>query len=322
MIRLAAALLLAAGSIGAAPSPAATSPDAAALATLQRDDHRFQSLGWRLATANAPYCAHAAPAIGLLLQDMRAYGDPARMRRAAGIEGDIAVEAVAAGSPAEAAGLSPNDEIIAVDGAAIASFPSDSAAPWQRGVTLQERIEAAMARDGNVTIDWRARDGQLHSKVIAGVPACPTRWELHESGDDALAEGTRVVIGRDHPTFAYADDELAALMAHELAHNIFRHRDWLNAHGRKQRDIRRTEREADRLMPWLLANAGFDPAAAARWMRHWGPKHDGGILRKRDHEGWDERLEAIEAEIPLVRAAMAQTGRADWKAGFRRDIAP
>ena len=45
--------------------------------------------------------------------------------------------------------------------------------------------------------------------------------------------------------------------------------------------MRRTEREADRLMPWLLANAGYDPAAAARFWRQWGKKHDAGLLMVR-----------------------------------------
>ena len=36
----------------------------------------------------------------------------------------------------------------------------------------------------------------------------------------------------------------------------------------------------DRLMPWLLHNAGYDPAAAVRFMRTWGPKHGGWIFRK------------------------------------------
>ena len=81
-----------------------------------------------------------------------------------------------------------------------------------------------------------------------------------------------------------------------------------------------TEREADRLMPWLLANAGYDPAAALRFMERWGPHHDGGIFRKRTHDGWDERADAIAAEVAIVSTEMAASGSADWRKLFQRTI--
>ena len=100
----------------ASPTLAGPAEDRAGLAELQREDARLQSLGWRLATGNARFCPDAAPAIGLLLQDMANYGKPAGMRAAAGIAGDIAVQAVAARSPAAEAGLAPNTEILVIDG--------------------------------------------------------------------------------------------------------------------------------------------------------------------------------------------------------------
>jgi len=50
----------------------------------------------------------------------------------------------------------------------------------------------------------------------------------------------------------------------------------------------------------------------------WGPRHGGWIFRKRTHDGWDERVEFIEAELPLIAAAQAETGKADWRAHFER----
>lgn len=296
--------------------------DRAALAQLQADDTRLQSLGWRLAAANAPYCGDAAPSIGLLVQDMDAFADPQRMRRAAGISGDFMVEAVAAGSPAQAAGLLPGDELMAIGGIDLSALPWDEKARWRRGVALRDAIGAALARSRALDIAWRGKDGQAHRASVTGTPICPVTWELRPQGKQALSDGPRVVIGRDHPAWAYGDAELAAMMAHELAHVVLHHRAWLDAHGHRQRNVRLTEREADRLMPWILANAGFDPQAAVRFMRQWGPPHDGGLLRKRDHAGWDERVEFIEAELPLVRAAMAQGGKADWAKLFRRETRP
>ena len=81
---------------------------------LQQDDAQVQTIGWRLSHANAGFCARAAPGIGLLLGDAQTFADPELARAAYGLSGDIAVAAVAAGSPAEAAGLAVNAVVTAV----------------------------------------------------------------------------------------------------------------------------------------------------------------------------------------------------------------
>lgn len=317
MIRAAStlALLLAL----AHPLRAESSDDApaAALAALQHDDARLLAVGWRLATGNAAYCADPRPSIGLLLQDMAGYAEPEEMREAAGVAGPIAVQAVAPASPAQAAGLRANEEVVAIDGAKAAALPADEASDWRRLARLHGMIETSLAANGAVRLALRGG----REVALTGVPACRSRFEL-VAGDDAAADGARVLIGREFVGLTYPEDEFAAAVAHELAHNLLRHRAWLDEHGRKRRNVRATEREADRLMPWLLANAGYDPGAAVRFMRRWGPEHDGGLFRKRTHAGWDERAEMIEAEVALVRAAAASGGGADWRRDFLREVKP
>jgi hypothetical protein len=296
--------------------------DRAALAALQLDDARLQSIGWRLATGNARYCADAAPAVGLLLQDAANYDAPARMRAAAGIEGDVAVQAVAEGSPSAAGGLQANDEILAIDGESMAALPAAKPGSWQRLTGLHDRIDASLAQDGAVTLEWRRGAEAPRTTMLAGMPACPGRFELLDSGGKASADGARVLIGREFVGTDYVEDEFAAALAHEYAHNLLRHRAWLDAHGRKQRNVRRTEREADRLMPWLLANAGYDPAAAVRFFERWGPRHDGWIFRARDHDGWDERRDFVAAEIARIEQLQASGQAADWQRHFRREVTP
>jgi hypothetical protein len=320
--RLAGIVMAGALAVLGAPLSAGLAEDRAALAALQTEDSRLQSIGWRLATGNARFCADAAPAIGLLLQDMANYRTPKRMRAAAGIEGDVAVQAVAAGSPAEAAGLLPNDEILAVDGESMAALPPARAGSWERLTSLHDRIDASLAQDGVVTLDWRQGAHAPRESVLEGIPACPGRFELLDSGGKASADGARVLIGREFAGTDYVEDEFAAALAHEFAHNLLRHREWLDVHGRKQRNVRQTEREADRLMPWLLANAGYDPRAAARFFERWGPRHGGWIFRARDHDGWDERRDFVVAEIPRIEALMASEGGADWTRHFRREVSP
>ncbi len=316
--RALAALAGLAFALTTAPLRADVGEDRAALVELQREDLRLQAIGWTLATGNAPFC-EAAPAIGLLLQDMASFDAPDRMRTAAGIGGDIAVQAVVPGSPAARAGLAANDEIVSIGAHAMADLPAAKPGTWQRLTGLNDLLEHTLDRDGSVQVAWRDADGEAHGAAIAGVPACRSRFELVDGGGKAVADGQRVLIGREFAGTDYADELFAAAVAHELAHNLLRHRAWLNSVGRKQKNIRVTEREADRLMPWLLANAGYDPAAAARFFRRWGPGHGGWIFRARTHDGWDERADFVRVELPQVEALMASEGAADWRTHFRRE---
>lgn len=309
-----AALLL------ASPSSAADKPDnaharedafRADFELLAEQDLRTQSVGWRLLSGNARFCRDKAAASGLMLQDARAYGSPELVRRMLGLRGDIFVQLVVPQSPASALALPRHTGIAAIDGAGEAEFLAPGDEGWER----LGRIERALAQsfaDGAAELTLAGgRTVSLRPDIV-----CSGRFEVVSGRDDAGADGAMVRVGRDFPGFGYPEEEFAAALAHELAHHLLRHPQWLAANGRKRRDVRETEREADRMMPWLLANAGYDPAAAERFMRRWGPKHNGGLLRKRTHDGWDERVERIETELPLVAAAFTATGMADWTTRF------
>lgn len=309
-------LAAAAALILAVPLQAAPREDKA-LTELQARDHRLFAIGWRLATANAPYCERAAPALGLSVLDAGGFADPAAVRLHLGLSGDLAVGAVAPGSPAETAGLAANDTLLAIGGVDLASrFPRAKPA-WQRLIDVTAAFDAASAQ-GPVELT-AARGGTRRTVRVTGTAACPTRFEVLDSGGKAMAEGTRVIFGKRFPGFAYPEPEFAAAVAHELAHNLLRHRARLDEAGRSLGNVRLTEREADRLMPWLLANAGFEPAGATRFMERWGPRHDGGLFRNRNHEGWDERADAIRAEVAKVQVLMASEGKADWARHFVRE---
>lgn len=318
-LALASAILIAAAQL---PAIGAEGPDASELraefASQQAVEQRVQDIGWRLVTGNARYCDGATPAIGLILHDMASYRTPAGVRGLLGLKGDFAVLAAAKASPAAQAGLTAGDEIQAIDGEYLSSWPAKPPGDWRRAARAHDWIDQRLMSDGTVTLE-RGDGSQVR---VEGVPACPSRFELAGEGDRALAEGSRVILQRNFPGLDYPEEELAAALAHELAHNLLRHRAWLDATGRKQRNLRLTEREADRLMPWLLANAGYDPAAATRFMNRWGPRHSGGIFRKRSHDGWDERAEFIDAEVALVKQLQESDGTADWRTHFSRQSAP
>ena len=307
------------GAALAAAPPALGAPrEDPALTLLQARDRQLFAIGWRLATASAPYCDRTASALGIAVLDASGFGDPAAVRSQLGLAGDIAVGAVAPGSPAAAAGIADNDTLLAVNGTPLASrFPLQKPA-WQRLIDITAALDTAAA-EGPVALIVAHPGAYPRPVTLTGVPACATRFEVLDSGRRASAEGTRVIFGRDFPGFDYPQPEFAAAVAHELAHNLLHHRATLDAKGRTLGNIRTSEREADRLMPWLLANAGYDPKAATRFMEHWGPAHDGGLFRNRNHEGWDERAEAIREEVAKVEALMASEGHADWARHFTRE---
>ncbi len=291
----------------------------AAIERFQQFDQRMQDVGWKLVRGNAEYCDRVIPSVGLQLQDLASYGSPEIARAALEMTGDFAVQTAARGSPAGETGLFPsNREVTRLVRLNPNQLEAGERLDWQRLTRAHDHIDALLKLTGAVEIGFA--DGE--SALLRSVPVCATRFELMGEGRRAVADGSRVVIGMDFPGFAYEEDIFAGVVAHELAHNVLGHSVWLDRNGRGRRNVRKTEREADRLMPWLLANAGYDPVSAQRFMEEWGPRNDGGLFRDRSHDGWDERAEFIAAEIPKIRALLESEGSADWRTHFRREIDP
>ncbi|QGN55117.1 M48 family metalloprotease [Novosphingobium sp. Gsoil 351] len=305
---------IAAAALLAAAPAIATQPDLRAqLEHLQALDAKVQSAGWRLVRGNAPYCHKVAPGVGLVLFDAAGFSDPKAVRDALDLPGDIAVEAVASDAPSARAGLRSAQPLSVVAGEDVTSLPAAAPGDYARLVGLHDRVDAALLATGKVGLV----DAGGASISIAGEPVCVSRFELLSSGTRAAADGRRVVIGRALVEAMPQDDLLAAALAHELAHNLLGHRARLTASGRSWGKVKATEREADRLSVWLLANAGYDPAAAVRFYRWWGPKFDLGIFATPDHDGWKARVRTVSAEIETMRTAQAaRGGRADWANDF------
>ena len=232
--------IMAAALLVAVPLAAAT-PDRE-LAELQARDQQLFAVGWKLASANAAHCDRATPSLGLSVLDAGGFGDPDAVRRQLGLSADLAAGAVAPGSPAAMVGIAPGDTLGALNGTPLAErFPRAKPA-WRRLVEVTAALDAAAAA-GPVMLTL-ARNGTAQRTVaLRGIPACPSRFEVLDSGGRAAAEGTRVIFGRGFPGFAYPEAEFAAAVAHEFAHNLLRHRATLDAKGRSLGNVRLTERE-------------------------------------------------------------------------------
>ncbi len=276
----------------------------AMIPALLAHDARLLNIGWRMARANAPLCRNSAPSAGVMLTDLGQLDRPAEAREVLGIGGNLAVVAVAPGSPAQRAGTGAGDHLLAVDGMAVADPDAAHA-----------RMEAGLAAHGTTTLTLAASRAAPRQVRISGEAACRGEFQLLVGRKGAQTDGRHILVSVELLAERPQDEEAAFMAAHELAHIALDHRRRLDAGTRNYVTVRRTEREADRLAPWLMANAGYDPAAAARFMAWWGPRYSGGITRAPDHDGWRERLALIEVEVGKIRAARAAQpqGLLDWR---------
>lgn len=282
------------------------------VAALRRDDQAVLTIGYRLATSAVAFCPEPVPTIGLELHDLAEYSADYRVAAAAsfGLGRLPAVLAVAQGGPAAQAGVEDDDDVVAVDG-----LPVPDEGGFARVQEVLRRIDEE-AGQGPVELTLR-RGGRDITARVKPVPACPTRFQTNPSADkQALADGRLVEITTGLVDFTRGPDELAGVLAHELAHNILHHRDRLKAAGvshgllrnvgRGARLTRRTEDEADRLSVYLVDRAGYAPAAILTFWRRF--QHKDGLFASATHAPDSARIATIEAEIRRLEAIKKQGG--------------
>ena len=311
--RLLAALL--ATALAAAPSTAET-PLAGALVAMRGFDQRVATVGFRLAVASNGWCADPAWLPGLELHDVTQYGSEWRQAAidAFGLDDDPAVLALAADGPAARAGLQLDDHVTSLDGAPLPSPAGVTQGSFDRESRILDAIDSAFA-DGEARLDVRRGDAATTIEIHAQ-RGCPTRFQLIPAARlNALADGLYVQVTTALADYVADDDELAAVLAHEFAHNLLHHRARLDAahvargffgnFGRNARLIRETEDEADRLSVYLMDRAGYDPEGAVRFWSRFG-RRGLSFLSAPTHSNWRQRIALFEAEIAAIRRARAE----------------
>lgn len=292
---------------------ACASAKAQPLDDLERDDSLALSIAWRMQVANAAYCARTVAATGVQLEDTAVYEDPAAVRSAYGLSGDIYVGAIAQGGPGDAAGLAVNTTIAAIDGKPVATIPPPPArAPFDRLKRVQAMLDDAAAHDGAVALTT----GDGRTVRIKAVQACHVTVTIDDGKNYAKATRDEIRLGRKH--FDAADgnvDVLAGMIGHEMAHAVLDHQALLVASHGSMAVVRRTEREADRLSVWLMANAGYRPEGAIEFQRTIIAAMGGFLTFDPDHGSWRKRAQAIAAEIAVLKSAPD----GDWAHRFQRE---
>ncbi len=303
---MAVAMLMACGAAYAAPAP----EQLAAYRALVAQDLRLATVGHRLASANSPFCQRRERNPGWVLHDEKQY--PAReiARAAFSLRHPVAISSVVAGGEAERLGIKAGDGLVAINGTVLNIHTEiQHKQSAERIENIEKGVRRALEIGGPVGVTLQTADGR--TTIALNPPeTCKSRfWVDASSKLDAGADGEGVRITEGLMAFVGADnDELAAVVAHELAHNLLGHRERLIKAKRRKREILATEIEADQLSVWLMANAGYDPAGALRFAEHYGRKTGLGIFSDGTHLRWKNRRKLMQSEIDLMAQTQKQNG--------------
>ncbi len=288
---------------------ASTSQETSAYQELIRQDARLATIGYRLAHANAPFCKKLERSIGWVLQDERQYSDPDAARISLEFRAPISVSAVVPDGPAERGGIKSGDGLLGLNG----DYWSWEGEPVRsksakRLEKVQNELHRVLESKDAFSLSLTTASGSKMVQ-IEPVAVCASRfWVDTSSKLDAGADGENVRISEGLMAFAAKDEELAAAIAHELAHNLLNHRNRLSKIGRRSPNILATEIEADQLSIWLMANAGYDPAAALRFAERYGRKTGLGIFSESTHLRWKNRVKTMRAEIDILNKSSKVNG--------------
>jgi beta-barrel assembly-enhancing protease len=286
-----------------------TLQETSAYQELVRQDARLATIGYRLAHANAPFCNILEQSLGWVLHDERQYPDPDAARTSLEFRAPISVSAVVPDGPAERSGIRYGDGLQGLNG----TYWSWQGEPVrsksaERLEKVQNEVHRVLANGNAIDLILTTAKGS-EIKQVEPVAVCASRfWVDSTSKLDAGADGENVRISQGLMAFAAKDEELAAAIAHEMAHNLLNHRNRLSKLGRKSPHILATEIEADQLSIWLMANAGYDPAAALRFAERYGRKTGLGIFSESTHLRWKNRVRIMRVEIDILNKTSKMNG--------------
>lgn len=207
---------------------------------------------------------------------------------------------------AASAGLALGDRVVQIN---VGSVENDSAESIMR---LVERLTAARIQPLQIQVE---RDGQLRTLTMWAMPVCQFSLALVESDFvNGFSNGRQVAITTGAMRVFAWDDELAWIVAHEIAHNILSHAQnaklqiMLNSFLRatvgtasspvKNEELVVREVQADYVGSYLMARAGYDLDAIWQvWERYGNAESQQPGVREgiaRVHPTTAERLAAFE----------------------------
>lgn len=281
----------------------------------REEDARVEQIAFRLAVAGRMRCPTLEPNLGLVLQHLSQFEPDDRSGMIAGqsLDRGPGVIAIVPGSPAAAAEIHPGDVLLAIDGHTLPPeaplpVPFDAARAHARADTVQDLL----AGTGTPTFPISLLHNNMVSVVtVTPLLACPVHAHLARSNQhNAYADGRHIFLTTGLLSRLQNDDELAFIVAHEMAHNILRHATIMRGGevkhglgrslGRSGTIVRDTERKADALGGNLMIDAGFDPVRGAVILRRVGGGNL-GIDLFATHDSAGKRIAAMHALVDKRR---------------------
>lgn len=301
---------------------AASSPEQIAeLRALQSVDQRVADIAWRLLSKAGDLCPVQGAVSGISLHSLNQYTPAARdgARAAFGFYNAYpSVLSTAKASPAEQAGLLPDDAVIAVNEKDLSAQPAGGAAARYDQVDLAMRALEDLPAGTTAKISIRRQGNPITIELIPAM-ACKSRVELVPGATiNGSANGTVAQISGGLAAWTGNDDELALVIAHEIAHNILGHQAEIKRTGittglfaglgRSGKRLREMERDADRLGTWLAARAGFDYRIAPKFWERLGKQAGLAAALATTHPTPATRRQRLEAVVSEIAKEQAGTG--------------
>ena len=233
---------------------------------------RLQDVASLLLVAAADWCPfEQEPTYGFLLKD----GETLQSEGGEGAGRGVSVSYAHPRLPAASAGLIPGDQVISVNERTVTGMRAEEVSQWIR------RITGARIQPLQLEV---VRKGGRQFLYLWAVPACQFSVQLLESNQiNGMADGRQVAVTTGAMRFVRSNDELAWVLAHEIAHNVLSHsqnarlRAMLNAFlgatvgvsatapaSPPQRSL---EAQADYIGAYIMARGGYDVQAIKQFWR-------------------------------------------------------
>ncbi len=297
----------------------------AAYLNLAEHDARLAQIGYRLSSANVDYCPIKTPNIGWVLHDIAQYPNDENVTKAFQFPAPISVLKTVKGGPADRAGVKDGDGYIGLSSENISIKTQSYGYTGEPIISVSKfndytRLARVRSNINGTLLDFMdtkdhyiivERDGEILKLPFVLQNSCATNYYLDVRNKiDAGANGRHVRITLGLSQFFSDDDEFAAAVAHELAHNILKHRIMiadgkagkgpLAGLGRNKR-LRRVEEQADRLAIWLMANAGFDVQAGPRMIERLSNRKGRPLFGHITHNKSKKRIGFMNQEIEALK---------------------
>lgn len=296
--------LLASGCIVHPPSSKPSTPWPIVLRS-QLD--RLAKVTWNLRKAAGDQCAKRSAASGITLDALAAYEprDQADLVKIFAMTDAPQVAAVVPGSPADAAGIQPGDDILAIGNDTSHIIKVGGTLPELLSSKFEDTLAGAPAgRAIEVTI---RRGGTEHRIRITPERLCDTRVILKTSRTiEAYSDGNAMAITTGMVEFMQNDDELALLVGHEFSHVIYRDEGAAKGLG----DRRHREDRADLLGAALAHCGGYHRMRGLAFWERYRKGDVFGFLRDPTHRPVIDRIARISRDsspntCPLTSADVA-----------------